>query len=253
MKLFFGVVGLVILCSGCASETGVYYENTGWVNYSSETLDVKPRFKVEKPKPALADLGKSALIGKWRVRINKDYIVYKNRDDLMKTGKGGRSSQWELYEYEFKTDGTYSIRGVLKDGKTILKGVGEDGKWKYDNGVLHFKSECCLSPGMYSFSEPNRVQGVKNFDCRVTWHSDKEFTLEYADPANPPMSDYVTCIGMGWFGTERVPYFDRMTILLSSGSHYDSQGCFHYRGNSGLGVSQAVSVVVSSQRFKRID
>lgn len=249
MKLIYGVVGMIVLCAGCASETGVYYENTGVVHYNTETLEVTPRFKVEKQKPAVADMGRDVLLGKWRVRMSKDYIIYKDRDDLLKNKNGGQSSQWEIYEYEFKGDGAYSIRGVARDGAT-LKGVGEDGKWIYANGVLHLQSEYCLSPGTFTFSEPNHTKVVKKIHCRVIWHSDCEFTLEYANPAEPTVTDYVTCIGMGLVGDARVPYFDRTSVLPKSGSHYDSSGCFHYRGLTG--TFGEVSVVVNPQRFKRV-
>ena len=76
MKIITVVSGLLALCAGCVSETGVNYENTVDLHYNSDTLDVTPLFRVEKAKPTIEDQGRESLIGCWRVRLNKDYIIF---------------------------------------------------------------------------------------------------------------------------------------------------------------------------------
>lgn len=250
MKISTAIIGLLALCAGCVSETGVNYENTIDLHYNRDTLDVTPLFGVERPKPAIEDQGREALFGGWRVRINKDYVIFKDRETLRKTGDGGKSSQWEIYEYEFGNDGTYKVRGVAKDGKSELMHVGEDGKWTYTQGVLHLQSEWFLSSGLFPFSAPKRTEWkMKSVDYRVKWNLAREFTLEYLDVKKLPISDYVTCIGLNMEGSCGEPLLDRMPVAPKNG-HYDDNGCFHFQGHCGFGE---VSVVVGPMRFKRVD
>ena len=252
MKTVAGVVGLLVFCAGCVSETGVNYEETVDLHYSVDTLDVTPLFSVKKPKLSIVDQGRDAIVGRWRFRLNKDYIIFKDRDTLRKNGDGGKSSQWEIYEYEFGVDGTYRMRGVAKDGKSKLVNVGEDGKWTYIQGVLHLQSEWFLSSGLFPFSEPKRTEWkAKNVDYHVTWNSEREFTLEFEcqDAKRLPICDYVvTSVGLGMKGSCGDPLFDRMPVPAQNG-HYDENGCFYFQGRCCFGE---VSVVVGPVQCKRV-
>lgn len=239
MKLFFGVVALLLLCSGCASDDGVYHEETGTIKYNTETLDVTPRFRIDKPMPTVADKGLDVLLGKWRVRVNKDYVIGADRNALV-NGNGGKASQWEIDEYEFKGDASYSMRRIAKDGKTVLECYGEEGRWAYADGILRLREESAVLPDPFISCLPKRYDTTSVtqwIEYRVKWHSERSFTLEYVDPNKAKIG-----IAMeGLLGEIR---------LSGLNGHYDERGCYHCTGLSGIGF---VSVVCNPLCFKRVD
>lgn len=267
MRRIIAIAELLAFCVGCSSEFGVYYEDVGVVSYNATTLDVRPCFRIDKQKPTAGDQGRAALIGRWRVRINRDCIMSEkpvrtmNEDhqstanaqvDMscdtnigahnINSGNIGKSSQWEVDEYEFRGDGSYSMRRVANEGKTVLTGSGEDGHWKYDNGTLRLKVECFFLPGTFPFNEifgPDRYDmsyQTQWIDCRVKWHSEHAFTLEFADPNKAK-------VDVGIKGFLGVSSFTEMK------GHYDSQGCLYCQGMVHWGVF--TSVVCNPMIFKK--
>ena len=223
MKQNIGMFALVALCAGCASETGSYTADVDTVNYNAETFEVTPRFKVEVPLPIIADQGNRAILGKWRVRINTDsvgvYLVQSQRRAFC-------SSRWEIDEYEFKDDGTYSMRRLSKDGTTVLSGSGQDGRWTYADGILRLRTVCNLVPGPYTFCAPRRFElGERGNwrDYRVKWHPDRTFTVEHADldkMKNECAANKKTVNTALGIENSEEPY----CVM-----YYDSNGCFHCR------------------------
>ena len=251
MKCAIGIVMFAALCAGCASDRGVYSVKLNVDDYKCDpvTKDLIPKFRIDAKKQEIADQGRSTLVGKWRVVINTDFAS---------TGLGGGGrvwGQWEINVYEFNDDGTYSMRRVAEDKKTMLENSGEDGLWSYGDGVLRLQPKCMLCPGAFPFS------GAKRYECdgltqgdecralnefRVKWHSNSAFTLEYAD-----LAKVKACYEIR---DSRVSKAMGVKSYSTSGIHYDKNGCLHEQSYCNDGqLNMLTCSVTNSKLFKRLE
>lgn len=231
MKKMIGVAALAASCFGCASGMRGFHTvklDISNYNYKTETMELVPVFKVENPKPVIAEQGRNKILGKWRVTSNTDSLCYIDRSNPKFFGG---SSTWHIDEYEFRDDGTYSERRIDDDCKTVLNNQGVDGMWSYKDGILQLQKLCFISPGVFVFSNAKRTEEKKGakIDHKVLWHSENEFVLQYVD------FDWLKKAGAAMGGTTTY--------------RYDDKGCRHdlwYDGKTGL------STVSNPMRFKRV-
>lgn len=229
MKQIIAVFTLGLLCAGCAIDTGVHRValDLGRVKFDKEADELTPSFRVAAKKPEIADQGRGALLGKWRVVINTDEVT-----------QYSANGEWEIRMYEFNEDRTYSMRRLAKDKKTILKSAyGEDGQWTYADGALRLHPE--------GYSEWWVKLWRPQYEFRVKWHSSSSFTLEYAN---------VDAIKTAWdnYFKEHYP-----KTTYSQGIHYDERGClqqhrFTYNPDS-IAKIWDVRSVTSPWLFVKID
>lgn len=245
MKTVAGVVGLLVFCAGCVSDFGVYQEDAGAVRYKMDSFDVIPLFNIDASKPVIADQGRAALLGRWRVRINEDRVIfYENTANRLTGAKKQLEysfSFWEYDEYDIREDGTYSMRRLTKDGGSVLKDSGEDGRWTYEDGVLRLNAEYILLPGMYAFlSSPERWRvGDDGITCRVKWLSQQNFSLDYVDPLKATTTKIKR--PSSWWANDEI---------VDVKARYDDKGCLLYQVVSKDG---RCSVAANPMRFKRVD
>lgn len=237
MKMNIVIVGLLVLCAGCLSDGGIYSEKVAAHDYNPASMEIVPRFNIEDVKHDIADLGREGVLGKWRLRLNRDQMLYAPGNKFYLYGA---SCQWENDIYEFKDDGSYSMRRLSKDGKTVLFGSGEDGQWTYANGILRIRADRRYVPGMFSFSEVKRTElkASQWLEFKLRWHSDRMFTVEYNDLDAAKMYLDLTA------------YFDGVPSSLTK-IRYDDKGCLHGHGVAGWGCLK--SEVMNPMRFKRVD
>ena len=245
MKFTSGIVALTTFCAGCLSDVGIHQEQAGAVRYKKDSLDVIPLFNIDASKPVIADQGRAALLGRWRVRINEDRVMFyeytANRLTDAKKQLEYSCSFWEYDEYCIRDDGTYSMRRLTKDGKRVLNDSGEDGRWSYEDSVLRLNAEYVLSPGVCAFfSSPERRRVADDeITCRVKWHSKQDFSLDYVDP----LQTTITKIKRPntWWANDAV---------VDVKARYNDNGCLLYQV---ISKDWRCSVAANPMRFKRVD
>ena len=236
---------------GCVSDNGIHFVKLNADDYKCDpvTKDPIPSFRVEAKKPEIADQGRASILGKWRVFVNKD------SSGSGITGGVYASGQWEIDVYEFKDDGTYTMRRVAEDRKTTLDNSGEDGFWTYEKGILRLQPKCVVMAGLFSFSEPKRVEvGMASkmgeasamHEFRIKWHDQSAFTQEYAD-IDKVKASYAN-------NDRRVREAMGVKEYSTSNIHYDSNGCLHQQVYWSDGRVKSLTLSVTNPRlFRRVN
>lgn len=257
-NVVFSITVPVLLCVGCASDTGFYVEteavpvngevaenkikvvSDGFANgvlvsapnargeEVSRTFDMPAALAVISPRP------RSAVVGRWRCNV---YFDSKSQC------WGGCILNHGCFceEYHFEENGSFSKWRVSKYDNMIMPSTEEKGRWEYRDGIIRIKreygimfmdtivrsmSETC--PG--SMLKCRDIRGGESFDWKLQWHSDSEFTIAY-----PVASDNSGELLVGPFGT-----------LMGVSGRCDEDGCFRSE-NAAIG-----DIVVAPLRFKKV-
>ena len=249
LKIAASAVVLAFL-SGCYSDLGCYIHSQGIYKYDEHPGELTRSFELPEAREAIAPLGRSNLLGRWRcpqfktlrtqTTIQNDELIFIRRD------------MEEVDEYEFRDDGTFAHWYVGQDNDQSLPHTETGGKWKYDEGVLSLlKYDNDFSNRLREYlniltgwsqpgwSRPGVEQepfknakwvdydeNAKWVDYDVVWHSSGEFTLHYRDLAD---------VSTFWKGK----------IVFEE---YDKEGCLRitYAKNGSI-----LEEINSPMRFKR--
>lgn len=244
MKQNIGIVVLVAFCAGCASDSGIHHVILGAENYKCDpvTNDLIPNFRIDEKRPEIEDQGRATILGKWRVVINRDFMVI----STCAGNYGSAFSMWEIDVYEFNDDGTYSMWRVAEDKETVLKNSGCEGLWTYSGNILRLQCKRVFSPGLFSFSSPRCYESKDSgewCEFRAKWHSKSAFTLENADLCKTKMGS-----------EKRTDQIEEVEKSNGRSMHYDENGCLHERSVRSDGRFDMLSRMVTNPKlFKRMD
>ena len=189
---------VAVLLIGCATDTGMYYENYQWVQFEDPLPStIERKFELGGTKAAMPALPRIELCGRWRCYVDIDEGEAFLWGSPEKSGDqvkylGHIVALWYQIECEFREDGTYSAWRVSKRNDSILKDTETRGHWRYENGVLSvtgYPKRIVAYAGNVRVYEtgakPLPVYDLGSIDgcvdLKLDWHSNREFTASYCD------------------------------------------------------------------------
>lgn len=219
---------LFVFCSifvGCATDTGVYWENFDGGIYAFDCIPntVSRKFDLPEPVDCIHACPTQELIGKWRCYIDMDSRHIDDTQELERKVYWGHTvSYWYLIECEFRDDGSYSIWRVSKKNDMILPETETIGRWSYADGALSITGY----PKLVFNSRGGGDAGISDVFCRgviegevllkLKWHSAKEFTATYCDADDFVRRESEFSSVSSWGGYSR-----------SGKGWYDNDGCLN--------------------------